>query len=163
MTGSTSERYLRLGLQIDRHVDGTVDAYFGPAELRDEVQAADPVEPAALLAEATALLGALEDGWLRDQVSGLRVYAGVLAGETWTFADEAEGSYGVRPAMTDEAVFAAAHDELDELLPGRNAGRAPRALAPVGERPGRADRADRAGGDRGGPGCDPRSGRAAGG
>jgi hypothetical protein len=115
---TTVERYLRLGLQIDRHVEGMVDAYFGPPELAEEVQAADPVDPAALLAEATALVDGLEDGWLRDQVAGLRVYAGVLAGETWSFADEAEGSYGVRPTRTDEAVFAAALGELEELLPG---------------------------------------------
>jgi hypothetical protein len=112
------ERYLRLGLQIDRHVDGMVDAYFGPPELAEAVRAADPVDPAVLLADARALLDELEDGWLRDQVTGLRTYAGVLAGERWSFADEAEGSYGVRPTRTDEAVFEAALAELDELLPG---------------------------------------------
>src|SRR4051812_42801119 len=95
-----------------------VDAYFGPPALAEEVRAADPVEPAALLAEAEALLDEIEEGWLRDQVAGLRVYAGVLAGEPWSFADEAEGSYGVRPTRTDEAVFAAAHAEVASLLPG---------------------------------------------
>ena len=115
---TSAERYLRLGLQIDRHVAGMVDAYFGPPELADDVRAADPADPAALLAEATALHDGLDDGWLRDQVAGLRVYAGVLAGERWSFADEAEGSYGVRPVRTDEAVFAAALGELEELLPG---------------------------------------------
>ncbi len=49
---------------------------------------------------------------------GLRTYAGVLAGESISYADEAEGCYGVRPAHTDEAVFAAAHEQLEELLPG---------------------------------------------
>jgi hypothetical protein len=118
VTATATERYLRLGLQIDRHVDGMVDAYFGPPELAEDVRTAEPVDPAALLAEARALLDELEDGWLRDQVVGLRTYAGVLAGEDWSFADEAEGSYGVRPTRTDEAVFEAALVELDDLLPG---------------------------------------------
>ena len=118
MSPSAAERYLRLGLQLGRHVDGIVDAYFGPPELAAAVEAAPPVEPRALVAAAEALLDELEDGWLRDQVVGLRTYAGVLAGESGSYADEVEGCYGVRPTYTDEAVFAAAHEQLEELLPG---------------------------------------------
>src|SRR5437870_13303961 len=94
-----------------------VDAYFGPPELAAAVDAEPPVDPRALVA-AEGLLDELEDGWLRDQVVGLRTYAGVLAGEAGSYADEVEGCYGVRPTHTDEAVFAAAHERLDELLPG---------------------------------------------
>jgi hypothetical protein len=121
VSGSVVERYLRLGLQLDRHVEGTVDAYFGPRELAAEVKAADPVEPRTLAADAEGLLDELEDGWLRDQVVGLRTYAGVLAGESVPYADEVERCYGIRPQRTDEAVFADAHARLDELLPGDGA------------------------------------------
>jgi hypothetical protein len=113
-----SERYLRLGLELGRHVEGLVDAYFGPPELAAEVEAAPFVEPRRLVATAEALLDDLDDGWLRDQVVGLRTYAGVLAGESLSYADEVEGCYGVRPTHTDEAVFTAAHERLEELLPG---------------------------------------------
>jgi hypothetical protein len=81
MTPSATERYLRLGLQLGRHVEGVVDAYFGPAELAAAVGAEPLVDPPALVSAAEAQLGDLEDGWLRDQVVGLRTYAGVLAGE----------------------------------------------------------------------------------
>ena len=118
LTESAAERYLRLGLQVGRHVEGIVDAYFGPPELAAAVEAAPPVEPRALVVAAEALLDELEDGWLRDQVSGLRSYAGALAGESASYADEAEGCYGVRPTYRDEAVFTAAHERLEELLPG---------------------------------------------
>jgi hypothetical protein len=118
VTESAAERYLRLGLQLGRHVDGIVDAYFGPPETAAAVEAAPPVEPRALVADAEALLDELEDSWLRDQVVGVRTYAGALAGESGSYADEVEGCYGVRPASTDEAVFAAAHERLEELLPG---------------------------------------------
>jgi hypothetical protein len=117
MTASV-ERYLRLGLQIGRHVDGIVDSYYGPPELAAEVEAAAPVEPGTLVADAEALLDELDDSWLRDQVVGVRTYAGVLAGEPGSYADEVEGCYGVRPTHTDEAAFAAAHERLEELLPG---------------------------------------------
>jgi hypothetical protein len=115
---SATERYLRLGLQLDRHVEGTVDAYYGPPEPAAAVEAEPPVDPRELVSAAEALLDELEDGWLRDQVVGLRTYAGVLAGESRTYADEVEGCYGVRPTYTDEAIFTAAHEQLDELLPG---------------------------------------------
>ena len=113
-----AERYLRLGLQVGRHVDGIVDAYFGPPELAAEVDAAPPVDPRALADETEALLEAVEDGWLRDQVAGLRTYAGALAGEVRPYPDEVEGCFGVRPNWTAESVFAAAHERLEELLPG---------------------------------------------
>ena len=112
------ERYLRLGLQLGRHVEGIVDAYFGPAELAVAVDTEPPVDPRTLVADAETLLDELEDGWVRDQVVGLRTYARVLAGESGSYADEVEGCYGVRPTYTDEAVFAAAHEQLEELLPG---------------------------------------------
>jgi hypothetical protein len=118
MSPSTTERYLRLGLRLGRHVEGMVDAYFGPPELAAAAEAAPPADPRELVAEAEALLDELEDGWLRDQVVGLRTYAGLLAGEPGSYADEVEGCYGVRPTHTDEAVFAAAHEQVDELLPG---------------------------------------------
>jgi hypothetical protein len=121
VTEPTTQRYLRLGLQLGRHDDGVVDAYFGPPELAAEVQAAAPVELPKLVSDAEALLAELDDGWLRDQVSALRTYAGVLAGESWSYADEAEACYGVRPVFTDEAVFSAAHDQLEDLLPGSGA------------------------------------------
>ena len=64
------------------------------------------------------LLGELDDGWLRDQVRGLHTCAAFMADSPGSYADEVEGCYGVRPAHTDEAVFEAAHRELDQLLPG---------------------------------------------
>jgi hypothetical protein len=118
VTQSTAEHYLRLGLQLGRHVEGIVDAYYGPPELAAAVEAEPPVDPRALVSATDALLDELEDGWLRDQVVGLRTYAGVLAGEFGSYADEVEGCYGVRPTHTDEAVFTAAHERLEQLLPG---------------------------------------------
>ncbi|GAB3433022.1 hypothetical protein [Flindersiella endophytica] len=111
-------RYLRLGLRLGRHDEDVVDAYFGPAELASEIQAEDPTDPRALAEEAGALLSELPDGWLRDQVAALRVFAGGLAGEQRSYTDEVEGCYGVRPEHTDELVFAQAHQRLDDLLPG---------------------------------------------
>jgi hypothetical protein len=107
-----------LGLRLGRHVDGLVDAYYGPPELKEQVDAEPLVEPTALVAEGDALLAELEDGWLRDQALGLRTYAGRLAGEEIPYSDEVERCYGVRPRRRVPEAYAAAHERLDGLLPG---------------------------------------------
>jgi hypothetical protein len=116
-----AERYLRLGLELGRHADDIVDAYFGPPELAEAVNAAGPVSPGRLAETAAALTGELDDGWLRDQVSALHAFASVLAGEARPYADEVEACYRLRPRRTDEAVFAEVHERLEELLPGPGA------------------------------------------
>lgn len=113
-----AERYLLLGLRLDRHVEGIVDSYYGPAELKTEAESGDPVAPSQLAADGAALLAELEDGWLRDLVLGLETYARVLAGEPISYSDEVERCYGVRPARIDRSVYEQVHEELDRLLPG---------------------------------------------
>ena len=123
---SLVERYLTLGLRLGRHVDGLVDAYYGPTELAQAVAEEEDVRPAAELAQdAEELIAELPDaglaearaGWLGEQLLGLRTYAGVLAGEQISYLDEIEGCYGVRPERVPEDAFAETHARLEELLP----------------------------------------------
>jgi hypothetical protein len=115
---SAAEDYLLLGLRLGRHVDGLVDAYYGPPELKEQADAEELVPPEQLVADGAALRDTLDDGWLRDQVNGCWTYARVLAGEEISYSDEVEGCYGVRPERTPDAVFEQVHAELDALLPG---------------------------------------------
>jgi hypothetical protein len=130
MPGTTVDRYLQLGLRLGRHVDGFVDAYYGPAETADRVAAEPLVPPAALAAEAGQLIGDLDAGggddeigpdrrrWVRAQAVGLRTSARKLAGEPIGYLDEVESCYGARPELVPEDDLAAAHGRLDEVLPG---------------------------------------------
>jgi hypothetical protein len=113
-----SERYLLLGLRLGRHVPGVVDAYYGPPELAAQVAAEAPVPAGELAGEADSLLAETPDGWLADQLRGLRAYAGVLAGEQISYADEVERCYGVHPERRGEEAYAQIHERLGELLPG---------------------------------------------
>jgi hypothetical protein len=112
------ERYLLLGLRLGRHVDGLVDAYFGPAALRARVDAEPLVAPTELADEAGALARRASSSWLRAQLVGCETTARRLAGESIAWSDEVERCYGVRPEHTDESRFAAAHEQLDAALPG---------------------------------------------
>ena len=139
-TSGLVEEYLTLGLRLGRHIDGLVDAYYGPAE-RSAAVSAEPVQPPEqLVAEARALLAGIdagqpldpgsagpgaEDGsaparrhWLRAQVVGLLTTARKVAGETIGYADEVESCYGVRPSRVDDEVLIDAHRRLDAVLPG---------------------------------------------
>ena len=123
------ERYVRLGLRLGRHVDGFVDAYYGPPTWSAEAEATPPVAPAALRDEAARLVADLDGGvepdldparrrWLRAQVVGLHTSARRLAGERLLYVEEVEASYGVRPRAVPEDELAEAHRRLDDAVPG---------------------------------------------
>jgi hypothetical protein len=119
--------YLQLGLSLGRHVDGLVDAYYGPPGLAERAGAEPPAAPEALAGQSRRLLAGLAaDGeleparrrWLAAQVRGLHTTARKLAGEPIGYLDEIDESYGVRPALFPEDDLAAAHRRLDAVLPG---------------------------------------------
>lgn len=124
----TVERYLEVGLRLGRHLDGLVDAYFGPASLKARVEAEPLRELPALVADVRSLVASLDAGdgdlhatrrrWLRAQAAGLHTAARQLAGEAVAFLDEVESCYGVRPSFVDHDVLAEAHERLDATLPG---------------------------------------------
>ncbi len=128
MTDDPVGRYLELGLQLGRHLDGMVDAYYGPVDLSARIDAEPLRELPALVADARSLVAGLDAGdgdldvarrrWLRAQVTGLYASARKLAGETIGFVDEVEQCYDVRPSMVDHDELADAHRRLDVVLPG---------------------------------------------
>src|SRR4051812_17031343 len=131
MTGVV-ERYITLGLDLGRHIDGMVDAYYRPPPLAERASAGAPQPPPPLADDARRLLADLEVAsgdhdsvdahrrrWIAAQVKGLHTTAQRLAGEPIRFSDEVEWCYGVRPQRVDEDEFAAAHQRLDAVLPGK--------------------------------------------
>jgi hypothetical protein len=118
------DRYLVLGLRLGRHIDGFVDAYFGPEELASLVDAESPTPPDELADEAAALARELHfddehrNEWLRAQLAGCETTARRLAGEPIAWAEEIERCYGVRPEPVPEERFVEAHAQLDAVLPG---------------------------------------------
>jgi hypothetical protein len=120
---SVPEEYVELGLRLGRHVDGLVDAYFGDPAVKKRIDAEPLAEPATLADDAGRLLAEVDGDdqrarWLRGQLVGLETVARKLAGEEFSFADEVERCYGVRPRRTPEAEIDAAHSGLDAALPG---------------------------------------------
>lgn len=116
--------YLRLVLEIHtHHIDGYVDAYYGPPELKAEIEAAPARSPAALLADVVDLQARIPTAdparhvWLTSTLRAIDCVVRTLNGEQFDYLDEVNRLYDIHPTMVDEALFEAAHRELDGLLP----------------------------------------------
>jgi hypothetical protein len=120
------ERYVLLCLRVGRHIDGFIDAYFGPPQWRELVDGEPPAEPRVLLEETLALIEALpteglepqRERWLAGQLRALECVTASLAGEDIAWADEVERQLGVRPTRTDTTFFEDVHRRLDDALAG---------------------------------------------
>jgi len=115
--------YLRLTLEIDKHIDGYLDAYYGPAALRDEVRAAPLRPPADLLADLDRLEASIPTHdaaravYLAATLRAIECTVRMLAGETFDYLEEAHRLYDIHPQLVPESRLLAAHDALDNLLP----------------------------------------------
>ena len=118
--------YVRLGLRFDRLVPGFVDAYTGDPRLRAQVEDEPAPTPQRLRDQARALLAELDvaglpadrTAYLRGQLTGLECTARKSAGEPVGFVEEVRAYFQVDVALGDPADYAAAHTELERLLPG---------------------------------------------
>jgi hypothetical protein len=141
--------YLLLALNLERHFEGFVDAYFGPPELKAQAQVGEPRPLDALADDARQLMAAIEaphlacgeasdhgrsesrgasgadDPQRRDflwrQARAMAAVVRNLSGPQLGFVEEVELYFDIIPEMTDEVVFAAAHAELARLLLGEGA------------------------------------------
>lgn len=116
--------FLRLTLEINKLIDGYIDAYIGPPEIKAEVAAAPPREPAALLDDLSALQATIprEDparqAYLQAVLTAMDCTLRMQQGERPGYLDEVNRLYDIQPQKVDESSFLDARRELDTLLPG---------------------------------------------
>ncbi len=118
--------YLRLALRLDRHAAGTVDGYYGPADLRAQVDGEPSRAPTSLSDDAIALRGRLAGEvadpdrrhWLDLQLIALEALARTCSGESMAYLEQVRRCFTVTPERSPEWVFEDAAGRLDALLPG---------------------------------------------
>ncbi len=118
--------YLGLLLRLDKVVPGYVDAYFGPAEIKEEVEHEPPRSPAELRSAVEELQRELpvqgydtdRQSFLRKQLRAAETVIARASGEEFSYIEEVERCLDITPHWVDEAVFESAHAELEALLPG---------------------------------------------
>ncbi len=87
--------YLLLALRLGQRIPGLIDGYFGPADLKAQVDLEQLRAPARLADDAVELAGRLDAevadparrDWLRLQVDALDTHARALAGETLPYVE----------------------------------------------------------------------------
>jgi hypothetical protein len=118
--------YLTLALNLNRHVEGFVDAYYGPPELKAEVDAGEPRSVDALADDARQLQAAIAQSgydpqrkeYLGLQLRAMSTLVRKLSGEQLDFVEEVELCFDITPQLVDEAVFEGIHAAMDRLFPG---------------------------------------------
>jgi hypothetical protein len=118
--------YLLLALRLDQHLPGTVDGYFGPADLKAQVDIGQLRPLARLVEDAIALLDRLpaevpepdRRDWLDRQLLALETLARVAGGESMPYLDQVTRCFAHTPQRRPESGFEQAAAALDGLLPG---------------------------------------------
>ncbi len=123
--------FVKLTLEAGVREDGYVDAYYGPAEWQDAAKAR-PRDQATLRTDARALsarlaaLPAARDPLvqrrrvvLAGQLKAADVRLSMALGETFKFADEAEGLFGVRPQLKPLSSYDPVLVRIEALVPGK--------------------------------------------
>ena len=122
-----AKSFVELALQIDKHLPGYVDAYYGPVEIREPVDAKGKVP----LDELSSTLDQIIDSthqdeklteerreYLSAELKAMQTTLRILKGEEIGIVEETQGLYGLTPIWTEESVFEEAHQDLEYLLPG---------------------------------------------
>ena len=118
--------YLLLGLRLDQHVPGLIDAYYGPASLKAQVELESKRSPAALRDDAASLRTHVAEEidapdrrtWLTAQLVALEAQAGALVGDALPYVEHVARAFDFTPRRVPEAVLDSAAARIDELLPG---------------------------------------------
>jgi hypothetical protein len=127
-----AERYVRLVIALGQHDADYVDAYYGPPELRKDVEAnrlplTEIQTQAAALAEDVAaaappasaeLLVRLRHQYVSRQLEALRARASMLTGKKLSFDEESKALYDAVAPMRTTREFEAVLAELEKRLPG---------------------------------------------
>ena len=124
--------YVNLVLAVGRHDADFVDAYYGPKAWKAVADAGEPRPLQELRAETRRIVEgvtvaemradeALRRDYLLGQLGAVEAHLARLQGHRFSFDDEAEALYQVRPPVTPEATLEAALARLDQILEGSGA------------------------------------------
>lgn len=123
--------YVHLTLEAGEREEGYVDAYYGPKEWADEAKTR-PRDVATLRKDARALaerLAAVKPStltsddrvrqrFLAAQLKAAETRLAMMAGVKFSFADEAEGLFAVRPQLKPLSAYDPVLKKIEAAVPG---------------------------------------------
>lgn len=126
--------YVKMQLEIGERDHGYIDAYYGPAEwqtaakaaprsLADLATAADELSrrTAAIETPSSERMEQRRRAFLLAQLKAAQTRLRMLQGEKLSFADEAEGLFGIRPELKPLSAYDPVLARIEKLVPGTGA------------------------------------------
>ncbi len=116
--------YLELVLEINKHVDGYIDAYTGPTQIKQQIDNQPLRSPALLIDDLANLQDNIPTkdearlAYLTVMLRAVETTLQILAGEDIPYMEEVQRIYDIMPQRVEEDHFLQAHGELDTYLPG---------------------------------------------
>jgi hypothetical protein len=116
--------YLQMTLEINKHQEGYVDAYFGPPEIKTEVESKEKKPLPVLLNDLSSLREQIPSDdpgrhtYLSVIMRSMDCTLRILNGEYFEFLDEVDRLYDITPKLVDDDEIEAAINHLDTVLPG---------------------------------------------
>jgi hypothetical protein len=129
---SIARDYVKLQLAIGEKEEGYIDAYYGPPEWQAEAKTV-AATPAALTQRAAVLTVRLKSiadtrldpmerrrrDFLLAQLKAASTRLAMMQGAKYSFADEAEALFGVRPELKPLSDFDPVLARIERLVPGK--------------------------------------------
>lgn len=120
------KEYLLLGLRMDKLIEGFVDAYYGPSELKELIGNEKPPSPKSLLESCKNLQKQLGDqGLIEERVrflektlSAIETSLNINLGEEIPFLEKVNRLYDIKPELIDDSIFYKLAEKLDSVFQG---------------------------------------------
>lgn len=120
------KEYLLLGLRMDKLIDGFVDAYYGPSELKELVGNEKPLSPKNLLESCKKLQKQLIDEvfieervrFLEKTLGAIEASLNIKIGEELPFLEKVNRLYDIKPELIDDSIFYKLAEKLDSVFQG---------------------------------------------
>ncbi|MHA2049935.1 MAG: hypothetical protein ACW986_09995 [Promethearchaeota archaeon] len=120
------KNYLLLGLRIGKLIDGYVESYYGPPELKEIVDKENPYSPKNLLSICNGLQQDLPNQGFTDirikllnkMLGAMETSLNVANGKNIPYLEQINRFYDIKPELVDDSIFYKAAEKLDEFYSG---------------------------------------------
>lgn len=121
-----AKSYICLGLRINKHIDGYVEHYYGPPELKKMVDLEEKLSPIRLLKNYRDLEKSLPNQgfekkrykFLSKTLTAIETTLRILNGESFPYLEQSEKLFDMKPVLYDDAYFYNLSSRADKLYTG---------------------------------------------
>ncbi len=118
--------YLVLGLRIGKLIEGYIDAYYGPQELKEKVDNEDKKSPKNLIVTCKNLRKELPNQsfieerfkFIKRILESMETSLEIISGVEIPFLEQVYRIYDIKPELVDDSVFYNLVEKIDEFYQG---------------------------------------------